>query len=219
VVAIEEGRVGLFPYNPDYQVQIGWDLGHDDDTVMWFFQVINGKIYFIDVICEHGRDLDWYCDEMTMEHRAEWQYQRMHLPHDAKSKKFGQVRSAIEQMAYDRKLPCKLIPKMSLLDQHSQTRREFPKMHFNEAPCGVGIEGIKLYRQTYDRELKKYRDKPVHDWTSHYASALHSSVFGYEPSRTNTNGSIIIAPTRTFDDAWKMHDQMHERRAASARRI
>lgn len=222
VVAAEEGRIGKFPHNPAYQVQTGWDLGHDDSTVLWFFQEIGDKIYFIDVLEDHGKDLDWYIDEMTMDHRSTWQYQRLHLPHDAKAKFFGMKHSALEQMAYGRKMPCRLIPKQALLDQHSQTRRMFPKFHFDEEHCSVGLEGIKLYRQEFDRETKKYRDKPVHDWTSHYASGLHSCVFGHEASKVATNHGVIQGVTTqiaTMDQMWAAHDKHWVAQQRAAGRI
>lgn len=219
VLALEEGRIGHFPYNPDYQVQTCWDIGNDDSTVIWFFQEINGFITFIDVFEDHHADLEDYVTELGADHRAEWQYQRDHYPHDMAAKFFGMKHSALEQMAYHHKRQARVIPKQTLLNQHTQTRRLFPRFRFNHstendtahsARMNTALEALKLYRQEYDRELKKYRDKPVHDWTSHYASALHQGTFGHEPSKLRTQGHIIRRAANrivTMDELWAKHDE------------
>jgi phage terminase large subunit len=46
--AVAQGRVGDYPYNPALPVQTSWDLGVDDYTAVWFWQVYETYVVVID---------------------------------------------------------------------------------------------------------------------------------------------------------------------------
>ena len=41
-----------------------------------------------------------------------------------------------------------------------------------DSKCFDGIEALRSYRREWDDEKRCFGEKPVHDWTSHYADAF-----------------------------------------------
>jgi hypothetical protein len=50
------------------------------------------------------------------------------------------------------------------------------------------IDALRQYRREYSEPLGRFKDKPLHDWTSHYADAIRYLAKGRRPFR-NTGGS------------------------------
>ena len=47
-LAREQKRIGTFAYDPSKLVHTAWDLGLDDSTAVWFFQLVHGHPHIID---------------------------------------------------------------------------------------------------------------------------------------------------------------------------
>jgi hypothetical protein len=45
------------------------------------------------------------------------------------------------------------------------------------------IDATRQYRREYDDKLQRFKDRPLHDWTSHYADALRYLAKGRRPFR------------------------------------
>ena len=45
------------------------------------------------------------------------------------------------------------------------------------------MDAIRQYRREYDDRLQRFKDRPLHDWTSHYADALRYLAKGRRPFR------------------------------------
>jgi hypothetical protein len=43
--------------------------------------------------------------------------------------------------------------------------------YFDER-CREGLDALKQYQREFDEDKKCFRDRPRHDWTSHYADAF-----------------------------------------------
>ena len=45
------------------------------------------------------------------------------------------------------------------------------------------IDAIRQYRREYDEKGQRFKDRPLHDWTSHYADGLRYLAKGRRPFR------------------------------------
>jgi hypothetical protein len=45
------------------------------------------------------------------------------------------------------------------------------------------MDAVRQYRREYDDRLQRFKDRPLHDWTSHYADALRYLAKGRRPFR------------------------------------
>jgi len=70
-------------------------------------------------------------------------------------------------------LGCKIarVPRLSVVDGINAAKLELPRMWFNKATTGDGIEALRQYRTAYDKKLKTFSDTPHRDWTTDIADA------------------------------------------------
>jgi hypothetical protein len=87
--AQREGRIGDFPWIPSQPVGTAWDIGHNDSTVIWFFQQMRGgKIRLIDVLEGSGVGIDWYAAKLR---EREYAYADHIWPHDGGHKNIRDI--------------------------------------------------------------------------------------------------------------------------------
>lgn len=168
LVALEDsGRVRAELHDEALKVHAVLDLGYSDDTAIWWFQV-GKELRLIDCYASHGMSIAHYNDVLRAKpyQYGEWLW----LPHDARAKSLQTGRSIEEQL---RALGWKtrIVPELSLQDGVQAARLTLADCWFDEQ-CREGLEALKQYQREFDETKKTFRDRPRHDWTSHYADAF-----------------------------------------------
>lgn len=174
-----EGRIADVAFEPEYMVSTFWDIGRNDNTVIWFAQEIAGEVRVIDLYAAHGEDVAHYAKLVKSKpyvYEAHW------LPHDARAKTLATSRSVVEQLAYDHGLKCRVVPRLDLLDGIQAVRKMLKRTVIDRTRCYPGIEALKVYQQQYDSDMKVYRDRPLHNWASDYADALRQMALAITPA-------------------------------------
>jgi hypothetical protein len=163
----QEGRIRKGLYDPALKTHAVLDLGFSDDTAIWWFQV-GREIRLIDCYSASGMPISHYNDVLKAKpyKYGEWLY----LPHDARAKSLQTGRS-IEQQLTGLGWRTRIVPELGLIDGIQAARLSLQEAIFDET-CRDGIETLKQYQREYDEDKKCFRDKPRHDWTSHYADAF-----------------------------------------------
>lgn len=163
----QEGRVRTDLYDQALKVYPVLDLGFSDDTAIWWFQV-GKELRLIDCYAASGMPIAHYHEVMKAKPYTygEWLY----LPHDARAKSLQTGRS-IEQQFTGLAWKTRIVPEMGLIDGIQAARLTLADCYFDEK-CREGIETLKQYQREYDEDKRCFRDKPRHDWTSHYADAF-----------------------------------------------
>jgi hypothetical protein len=182
-----EGRIGDYPWLSNLPVGIASDLGHGDQTVCWFYQQMpSGKIRIIDVLVGSGVGIDWYARRIL---------QRPYLvvdtiwPHDGGH---GDIRDVagtnlVSQAATYGWKPIRVLDRDPSVDVGIQAVRQiFPMIEFNVNPIPFddetpedarermsrALDALRQYRREWDDRLQRFKDKPLHDFSSDYADAL-----------------------------------------------
>ncbi|MCG8672046.1 MAG: hypothetical protein MI867_21760, partial [Pseudomonadales bacterium] len=201
----------------------------DDDTAIWFYQIINGEIRVIDCLSDSGKDLAYYVKQLTgrevainirygkvevdigdlvpeLWRRSQYDYAGIYIPHDAKAKTLAaQGKSIQEQLnkVFGSNKVC-IVPNLSIQDGILAARQMMPRVYMHER-CEEGWEALKQYRREWDDKKHMLTDKPVHDWTSHYADAFRYLAVMWREKKEPT----VIVPTMTtltdvtFNDLWQ----------------
>lgn len=172
--AVQEGRIGMYPHNPNYSVNTYWDLGWTDDTVCWFAQNIRGKTVFIDYF--EGTQMD-VSDLVNMLSTKGYKYGNHVLPWDAAGGRAQTGKSTAELFTT---VLCDMgvsgyvdvMPQMKRQAGIDAVRRRFAAYCFNEPTTRIGIDKLELYHRQFDKRTKEFRADPVHDSNSHAADAL-----------------------------------------------
>jgi len=163
----QAGRFRHGLYDPALKTHAVFDLGFSDDTAIWWFQV-GKEIRFVDCYATHGQPIAHYHEVLKAKPYTygDWLW----LPHDARAKSLQTGRSIEEQFRALGWKP-RIVPELGLVDGIQASRLTLADAHFDEQ-CREGIDTLKQYQREFDEDKKAFRDKPRHDWTSHYADAF-----------------------------------------------
>ena len=185
------------PYDPAVPVYTAWDLGHTDDTAIWWYQVIAGEIHILESYASSGGSLSEYASqimgrEVTIDlvgedvvakvgkkieglgKRRQYKYKRHWLPHDAKAKTLAaKGKSIIQQLAAALDLSnLAIVPDIGVEDGIQAARMMFGRCWFDEQGCDPGLKALRRYQREKQQDDKSFKKIPKHDWTSHYADAF-----------------------------------------------
>jgi phage terminase large subunit len=166
-LAEQEGRIKPDLYDPALKVHAVLDLGFSDDTAIWWFQV-GKELRIIDCYSTHGMPIAHYQDVLKAKPYTygEWLW----LPHDARAKSLQTGRSIEEQFRSLGWRP-RIVPELGLIDGVQAARLTLGDCYI-DTQCSEGLDALKQYQREYDEDKKCFRDRPRHDWTSHYSDAF-----------------------------------------------
>jgi len=181
-------------------VHTAWDIGVRDDTSIWWFQVISGKVFILDCYTASGVGVDHYAEIC---HAKGWLRGNDYVPHDAKVKEWGTGRTRTETMRGLGLNPV-LVPMATKLDGVQAVRSTLPKCVFHTRTEPIGMSALEQYRREWDDEKKTFKASEVHDWTSHLADAFRYLSLAWrnvvelieEPKRVPKPGQFIPPPVR-----------------------
>lgn len=154
-------------YDPNLPVHTAWDLGFDDATSIWFWQIINSEIRLIDYYENNGQNIEHYCN--FLKSRA-YPYGKHFVPHDAAHKLLAAGGRSIVQQAYALGVKMFVVAATSQQNSIEAARKTLERSYFDEK-TELGFGALKQYQFEFDEDKKTFRSKPRHDWTSHAADA------------------------------------------------
>lgn len=174
--AQREGRITKVVHQEGFPVFTAWDLGYDDDTACWFYQIISGEIRIIDYFDDRLKDIAFYAD--TLKARSKkygYQYGTHWLPHDARPRTLAAGGKSIMQQLFDHDIGrIVIVKKLDVEEGIQAARATFPKCWFDEEKCEKGLDYLWDYKRSWDDEKKILSSMPVHDAASHAADAFRA---------------------------------------------
>ena len=191
-----------------------WDLGMDDATAIWFFQVEpSGCWRILDYYEASGEGLAHYAQVLAAKARpaetAEatapnlpdgtiggrgFVYGTHIAPHDIRVRELGTGLSRWESAA-QLGIRFTLAPALSLADGIDALRRQLPRFWFDAAACAHGVKALRAYRRRWKAgsaqglQAPQAGSGPLHDWASHAADALRYAVTGFRPQQETASGA------------------------------
>jgi phage terminase large subunit len=194
------------------------DLGIRDDTSAWGWQERRDgyamQISFADSnqpIAHYVHTINAICTTNRVPRGTIW------VPHDARARSLQTGRTLVEQMV-DLGAAPEIVSQQNLVDGIGAARLIFRDVWFHKERCSEGIRALKSYHREWDEDTKAYKDKPVHDWSSHYADAYRgfALVSELKSVRQPLTKEEILDKQReekmmgthyafSLDDLWKHH--------------
>lgn len=174
------------PHDPRLLVHTVWDLGKNDTNCIGFYQSNGLTVRKIDYLSGNRKGLpDW-----IREVRAKgYNYGKHFAPHDIQVSDYSLTGNQSRwEVAKDLGLEFEIVPNLSIQEGIEAGRRLFKRLYVDKTKCADWLEAIPQYTREYDEENKIFKDKPLHDWTSHFAdehryAALVYDKFNNEASR------------------------------------
>ena len=213
-------RITTVDYDPMFPCHTALDLGFNDSTSIWWFQVVYGEIRVLDHHSSNGQPISFYIGLLAQkEDEFGYKYGYHYLPHDARAKTLASGgKSIIEQIAAKIDIKhLKIVPNLSLQDGIQATRLALTRAWFDNR-CEEGIECLRQYQREWDDDKKVFRDRPKHDWTSHSADAFRYLSIVWKDEDTpilkdhRVTGLHVGQTDVTLDEMWKMTPKTVNRR-------
>jgi hypothetical protein len=170
------GRIRRVPYQPGVPVNTFWDLGRNDNTSIWFHQLVAGEDRFIHAYESSGEALDHYAQYLLA---RGYVYGTHYLPHDASYERLTEqtegsktFQEMLENLLRGHRF--EIIPRITEVTVGiQQTRMKMAgNIYIDEVECSDGIIALDNYRKKYNEKLDTYMEIPLHDRYSNYADAF-----------------------------------------------
>jgi hypothetical protein len=172
--AEKAGRITSVPHDPLLKVHTSWDLGINDLTTIWCWQVTGSQVRAIDLLAFQNTGLP---DIIARLRQKPYAWGEHYVPHDAKVRELGSGKSR-QEIALGLGLNWTVVPEVGLMSGIDSARALIPRVWFDREKVKDGIEALKTYRTEYDDIRRVYSLKPLHSWESHYADAFRYFAVG-----------------------------------------
>lgn len=188
IIARSKDRVRKVPYDAGHMVNTAWDIGRRDSTAIWFYQVVQGEVRFIDYFEDNMETATYYAS--ILKGRG-YNYDTVYLPHDADK---GEAATGVTFAEVMRKQGFKVevLKLISLEDGINAARMLFPRCVFDETNCQPGLEALQNYRWGYNARMDELKNQPVHDWSSHGSDAFRYAALSVRMGAENRPSSKPI---------------------------
>lgn len=213
-------RVGYFPYDPSLPVFTSWDLGVDDYTSIWFFQVryIDGvpRIRVIDFYEASGMGADEILASAMPEYTKDFQsrieanlelgrdkpytYTKHFFPHDIGNREWGAGAKTRIQTVNSLGVPLTQIKRgvaQNPEERINAARRILPLCEFNQTKrVMLGLTHLRRYSRKMNDRLGIYLG-PSHDEHSHAADSFGEFAVncGIHPPEPTADKPKRVEPT------------------------
>jgi len=162
-------QIGRVPWERSLAVHTSWDLGIDDATAVWFWQVAGREIRVIDYYEANNQGLDATIKAIK---EKPYTYGRHYMPHDIDVRELISGRSRLDTVKglglHDVNVGIRCDP----VERINAVRMMLSRCWFDKDNTKRGIEVLKNYRREWDEKRKTFRERPLHDWSSHGADAF-----------------------------------------------
>lgn len=167
--AENDKRICRVPVEPTVKVDTAWDLGIDDATAIWFVQDVGQERRLIDYMEVSGEGLPQIVKRLEAKN---YRYGRHMLPHDVEVRELNNGTSRRETLEKLGLRDIDVIPQQEVADGINAVRLMLSRCWFDADRCGRGIEALKQYRREWDGKRQTWRERPLHDFSSHAADAF-----------------------------------------------
>ncbi|WP_312970861.1 terminase [Acinetobacter gerneri] len=190
------GRIGELPSNDHLPVMTFWDLGVSDSMAIWFVRKVSDTCYqIIDYYENSGEGLRHYFK--ILKYKG-YKYSKHYAPHDIKNRSLtGDAKSRLDiaKEGYEidgqiYSVRFEVVESIGVMDGIEQTREILKFCEFDENKCEEGILHLENYRKEWDDKKGCWKDKPLHDHTSHGADAFR--MFGVAMNKPKPITSLDI---------------------------
>lgn len=166
-----EGRIRPNLYDPTLPVYTAWDLGFDDATAIWFYQVVRTEVRLIDYFEDSLQPPEFYVEVMKSK-GYNYANGKNYGPHDAANKLLQAGGRSLVQQFYGMGVPMQVVAATSIMNGIAAARVLLKRSYFDRDKCAKGIKHLRQYQWKFDAKRKLFSSVPLHDEHSHGADAL-----------------------------------------------
>lgn len=196
MLARKQGRICRVPVVDGVPVNTFWDIGLNDEMVIWFHQFYNNQHRFINYYENSGESFGHYVRHMQS---LGYVWGRHYLPHDGDTQRLGTDTNLTPlQMLEDLGLRnIEIVERTpSIIAGIQVTRDKFSQTWIDEVNCAQGIAHLDNYKKQWDARRGAWKDEPLHNKASNGADAFRQWAQGYGITSTKR-------PKKSAKDNWR----------------
>ena len=168
-------HIGLYPYNPMFEVFAAYDIGHYDQTSIVVFQYYNKKWRIINHIEKAMESWPYYSNWMK---NLEYPIKRILFPHDGNNTDWSNGITRRAQAERDG-FQVWIAPRLRQNEQIDIARQHVKDCYFNKDTTERLIECLEQSTYDYDEKTSLYKsEKLKHDEFSHTTSSFIYMITG-----------------------------------------
>lgn len=190
------GRITSVPWEPKLPVHTCWDIGVNDPSAIWFFQLYGHDIHWIDYYSSRGVGLPHYIKILK---EKPYVYGTHIAPWDMEVTEWGSGLTRKETAYEDYGIEFLPMPKLAFDDGIEAARAILPRSRFDENKCHDGLMGLTHYRATTKGQNKTLSigksPDPEHDWASHPSDAFRYGAIGILGDYISNEKRVMIPRT------------------------
>lgn len=177
-----DGHITKVPWNDISPVHCSFDVGYDDHTAIWFFQLgSGGVINVLDYYENCNEGAKFYCEYLKSK---PYSYGTILLPHDAANKNAAAI-SWHEIMQSLMTCSFHVIPgtgeeSVSIFNGIQAVRGILSRCYFDEVKCQKGLSHLEAYKKEWNDKIGGYRDAPLHNADSHASDSFRYLAVGLD---------------------------------------
>lgn len=167
----QDGHFRAVPWDPRFYVFTAWDIGVNDDSAIWFAQLIENRINLIDYYEANNKGMQHY---IKVCNNKPYIYGAHFAPHDIEVREWGSGEDPQTRLeiAYDLGFEFETTKRYSLQDGHEKVRELLPRCFFDSAKTANGAASLMGYKRKWNEKLQAYSDTPERNWAKHGADAF-----------------------------------------------
>ena len=167
----QKEQITSVAWEPGLLVYVSIDIGVSDATTMVFWQAAgdNTVIRIIDCYSNSGVGLDHYVKILQ---DKPYKYGGYYAPSDLKVREWGGGAITRYEKARQLGIDFVILDQVGIADGIENVLTHFPKFWIDQNNCRTLIDALENYYREWDEQKRLYKDKPVHNWASHYADSV-----------------------------------------------
>jgi len=189
-IARKERRVIPLRYDPEHLVYVSFDLGVFDHTVLWFYQMYDQNVYFIDYYEDHNKSYDFFVHFMLSE--KHYHYGTVFLPHDAEKRDEVTLKSyadKVRDILNEKHINLVVLKKDDIISGINLSKVFINKCFFDSSRCSQGIDHLQKYKRKW-KEGIGWIHEPLHNIHSHAADSFRYATISIDYIKKSSNESL-----------------------------
>ncbi len=188
------------PSNDHAPVDTYWDLGVSDSTTIWFIKKVGERYQVIDCYSNSGEGLNHY---LSVLHKRGYNYGTHVAPHDVDNRTLGaKDAKSLRDQAFEGyvvdgerlSINFEVVKRTTSVNTDIEMVRQIlPLCEFDAVKCDDGLKALENYKKDWNEKAGMWRDKPLHDWSSHYADAFRYFAVYQSKPKPVTHTSLTMS--------------------------
>ncbi|MEI8125980.1 MAG: hypothetical protein WCG42_09505 [Parachlamydiaceae bacterium] len=172
--ARQHGRIRRVYYDANAPVHTAWDLGYNDSTAIWWYQVCGQEIHLLEYNENSGEPLTHY---LQLVKSKPYTYGKHIVPHDAVVHEYSTGLSRVE-VARNHGILFTVAPNIGLIEGVDAARNILNRCWFDETECALGIKALENYKKEWNGRHGCWLSYPLHNFASHGADSFRMLALG-----------------------------------------